>query len=563
MYKTMKNFFGREKAVFSSALFLMAALTAQAQTLKIAGTFVTETTASIHTSEDGCSIVGTVSYDADTKTLTLDNATITCHKANAGREDDTPNHGIQSDVPGLTIKLVGKNEIRVGLGDTNQNEALSLNADAVITSDDGTGFLNMNRNLPIEEGVQYAGHYESVTWVHKNATLTLKNCSVESPDPMHANGTLVIENSVLSLTSDIDDDSNLTWKDIVLKDVKVEVPLNGYYDKGDGTFYTEDDEWYEGPIRIVPAGGGTTPDNPGDPGTEPDDPNASKLDEGNFVTICGVTYTASKDNIQVLNSNLKDNGGYGLLRGTISLDATTKTLTLDNVYLASNDDKYEATPVPLILADTEGLTIVLVGDNELSWNDGVGLQIAKNTTITSNDGTGTLRIGSRYLVEAYGDDIPSELTDPKGIVVDELAKLTIKNCIITLPTGLSGTGRYDYETQVGGILEIDDARLDVTAESLDSYQEAAIMAFKDVVIKNATIVTPNGGSYDAERKLLLNANGTYHKGAVSIVGGHFVGIQTVGYDKGTAETLYNLNGQQVRNNYKGLVIAKGRKYLAK
>ena len=76
--------------------------------------------------------------------------------------------------------------------------------------------------------------------------------------------------------------------------------------------------------------------------------------------------------------------------------------------------------------------------------------------------------------------------------------------------------------------------------------------------------------YDEEGKTLenlINATGqenfSYKVGAGSIVPADPTGISSVVNDKKAAAVTYNLAGQRVSKDYKGIVIKNGAKYIAK
>ena len=115
--------------------------------LKIAGVEVTSANCNNLGSIDGVS--GTVKYDPGSKTLTLDNARIST-------SENTP---IESSIDGLTIKVVGTNNLIAG-----EYSTITINKPVTIT---GGGVLNAKANGNIASGIL-------VFQTH----LTIDNCTV-------------------------------------------------------------------------------------------------------------------------------------------------------------------------------------------------------------------------------------------------------------------------------------------------------------------------------------------------------------------------------------------------
>ncbi len=129
-----------------TGVFLNSATMAQNYNLYIAEVQVTEDNAGDLSVIDG--VEGTVTYDDNTKTLTLDNATIECEVEYAS--------GIKSYIENLKINLVGENTLNSYDGlYSNKATEITGNGSLVVTADEAGIFL------PNE------------------ASLTIKNCSVE------------------------------------------------------------------------------------------------------------------------------------------------------------------------------------------------------------------------------------------------------------------------------------------------------------------------------------------------------------------------------------------------
>ncbi len=147
--------------------------------LYIAGVQVDENNASDLSVIDGVS--STVSYDNDTKTLTLDNVTINTVDNIAIRNEN---------IDDLKIKLIGNNNIT-----TEQNLTLSLKANTEIN---GTGSLMATTN--------WNNGNASAIDISNSSVLTIKNCNVEAYSEKFgiagwgSGESLVINNAVVKAT---------------------------------------------------------------------------------------------------------------------------------------------------------------------------------------------------------------------------------------------------------------------------------------------------------------------------------------------------------------------------
>lgn len=99
---------------------------------------------------------GTASYDPNTKTLTLNNATIT----NGGKSDESPKYGIRvvGDTD-LTIKLSGTNSITLdnggGIFADGSSDNYNIIGDGKLTIDAKWDALyTLNGNISISEGAK-------------------------------------------------------------------------------------------------------------------------------------------------------------------------------------------------------------------------------------------------------------------------------------------------------------------------------------------------------------------------------------------------------------------------
>ena len=129
--KLKKPIRGGVRALLLLVLMLVGATQAKAETfygLKIHKVNVTSENCNDLSVIDGVS--GTVKYDPDTKTLTLENATI----------DDNGSHCIYSETDSLIINVIGKNKL------TN-NYSSAINLTQTLTIIKGGGTLNIETSI--------------------------------------------------------------------------------------------------------------------------------------------------------------------------------------------------------------------------------------------------------------------------------------------------------------------------------------------------------------------------------------------------------------------------------
>ncbi|WP_454891749.1 hypothetical protein, partial [Alloprevotella tannerae] len=262
------------------ALFIaMMALptTAQAQTkydLEICGTWVTS---------DNCSdlsgiygVEGTVKYDPDSKTLTLEGAKLTASLC------------IWSKIDGLTIKVSGANEL-----DARSAVAISVNAPMTIT---GGGTLN---------GKSLA---DCVIYVI-GTNLTIKNCIVNAKGEYGIMGKFGSKEKLLISKATVTAEGKLKWggsickfKEITLEDCAITQPAGARFDESKHAIVLNG-EIVESEVKIVPT----------------------KYD----LFICGT---------QVTSDHCGDLSVIPGVKGSVSYDPYNKTLTLENAKLNVEGD---------------------------------------------------------------------------------------------------------------------------------------------------------------------------------------------------------------------------------
>ena len=267
----LKNTYAAIVALFIAMMALPT--TAQAQTkydLKICGTQVTSDNCGDLSVIDG--VEGTVKYDPDSKTLTLQNA-----KLNA----EGYVYRIESNIDGLTIKVSGTNELNA------EGTAIYLNTPATIT---GGGTLNAK-----SEG--YAAIYAEGT------NLTIKDCIVNAKGKWGiagnsgSNEKLLIKNA--TVTAEGKEGSICDFKEITLEGCAITQPAGARFDEAKHAIVLNGEK-VTSEVKIEPI--------------------VTKYD----LSICGT---------QVTSGNCGDLSGIDGVEGTVKYDPNTKILTLKDAKL--------------------------------------------------------------------------------------------------------------------------------------------------------------------------------------------------------------------------------------
>ena len=239
--------------------------------LKICGTQVTsDNCGDLSVIDD---VEGTVSYDPDNKTLTLEDA-----KLNV--EGD--HSGIESEIDGLTIKVSGTNELNAG-----DWTAITVNAPATIT---GGGTLNVKSE-------ESCGIYAYET------DLTIKDCIVNAKGHWGIAGyegseKLLISNA--TVTAEGGDGSICDFKEITLEDCAITQPAGAVVDNSQGA--------------VVLNGEKVTSE----------------------VKIVQTKYNLEICDTQVTSDNCGDLSVIDGVEGTVSYDPDSKTLILEDAKLNTN-----------------------------------------------------------------------------------------------------------------------------------------------------------------------------------------------------------------------------------
>ena len=378
---------------------LTSASTAMAQTtynLEIAGVQVTSANCSnLSVIPD---VSGTVKYDPTTNVLTLQNATISVNT----------NHAIFSEIDGLTIKVIGTNNLT-----TENYTALYLMEPLTIT---GGGVLNANSGTTC---AIYA----------RETNLTIDGCTVNAKGKWGIAGEngssemLTIKNS--TVTAEGTDGSIIAFASLTLDGCAITQPSGAAFDASLKAVALGGAE-VTSKVVISPTGGGTT------------------------------TYAIYIAGVQVTSANCSDLSVIPDVSGTVKYDPTNKVLTLDGATIQINTSN-------AIDSRIDGLTIKVIGTNNLTTGGNAALGFSKPLTIT---GGGVLNANSGedcgiYVNETNlnidgctvnakgkygiaGKDGSSEMLTIKNSTVTaegtagsiaDFAGLTLDRCAITQPAG--------------------------------------------------------------------------------------------------------------------------------
>ena len=312
--------------------------------IRVAGVKVTSDNCSNITGEG---ISGKVSYDPETRTMTLEDATI----------DVTDSNGIelnimfsQLDGDDFTLVLKGDNKILVKQTDTVVRHAIQS---FVTTYIKGPGTLESNDDFEVQDDCYISGGCK-ITGIYFHT------------DDYYGTGyTFSVSGADTKLDMQSDYSGVIGYDHFVLNDgLKIIRPKDGYYDTDEK--YVVDANG-ERAVRLKIAS------------TEDEEDNWP------FIMVAGQLVT--KDNA----SNVTGEG----IGGKVSYDPATATLTLDNTIVSCSDDN------SIIMSDDGGtidhFTIKLIGDNHISNPREVSSswQFYLNTTIT---GPGALNLeGAIYI----------------------------------------------------------------------------------------------------------------------------------------------------------------------
>lgn len=435
---------------------------------------------------------GNITYDKDTKTITLDNAVINC-------SGSTNKYAFYANSDGVKVNLVGDNTISA----SGATSGMFLYDNAVIT---GEGKLTVTSAYAT--GVYFRGPatISGCTLDVTGYTRGIVGSYVDIPSKEIWNTDLTIDNA--SVTTQVTGNGYPTYnlKSLTLKDCAILQPQGAYF--------------YANKHNIV---------------------FSRTLSDIKDKIVIGkvVDYGVNVGTVAVDNTNNEDITGEGI-SGWVSYDPDTKTLTLHNATISS--DKPLRYSVIYFIEDD--MTLNLVGNNSVSTSGDMvhAISFSGNGTIT----------GSGKLTARCDKDV--------AIVLGGNA--TISNCTLDIKSkGACIAGKYINhagDASWGSDVVIDNAN--ITAETQEN--QPPLSHFKSLALKNCGIVDPAGAAFDAEKHQIIGKNGNEVTGKI-VISNSTTGIDATLLDNEELNNapLYNLAGQRVGKNYKGIVIQKGKKVV--
>lgn len=359
--------------------------------IKVAGVEVTSNMRYDLTEIPGVS--GKVSFDPNTRTLTLENATI---------EADVDDYAIYNEsCSDLNIEVIGTCRIS-----TSEYAAIGICESTSIYGDNGSNlFLDVQT-------------WACAIYLDK-APLDIVNCTVEAEGAnwgIAGNGedteVLTIRNSVVKVNIKKKDDgcaSIYNIGNLVLDGCSIIEPSGAAYDKT---------------LKSVALNGEVVKDK---------------------VVIAPKNYGIKVANVEVTEANCKDLVGITGVSGKVSFDPATKTLTLDNATITIS----EGNDTGIANNEVDDLTIKLIGENKVTTKK-TSLGLFKPTTITGN---GSLYVTSENYCGIDMKDTPITIEDTRLYVKSgmygiagysgvEPEVLTIRNSNVEVEGTIEGSLTY-------------------------------------------------------------------------------------------------------------------------
>ena len=503
------------------ALLLSNVSTARSQSIYVEGTYISLSESNPNVLEgkgegrDGC-----VSYDAETKTLTLNNAIL------KSREQSSRLTIMDTKSDTVTVRLVGENSML----------AFATNTVRITDSNvrlTGTGSLSVS-NGNEDRLVTFTVGGPAASLLIDSTTLIV-NGSLQNPE---CDANLVINHSTVKA-------GGTAFKQITLNDCYLSEPEGAFVGSGEDQVGT-----YQG---IADQDG--------------------KIAKSYTILPGSITmYPIEVNGVKVSSKNQENVlAGQGVGRdGAVRYDAETKTLTLENANLTTKDDI-----VMLFINEfgSETLTINLIGKNHIESHsnalalinstvritgsgslesistdsnhmgiaplgEGANL-IISNTTVTAKGGVGIYdpNLGATITIEN------SKVSVEGGVVAKTI---TLKDCFVELPTGGSvGEGSTKDGTKMMGVWDT-SGKLALSCVILpESHRSIAPVEFSEVTIQfhSVTKELQVSGLTAGERaylfdmtgvavaELVADAEGTATQSLAQLPAGNYLVVTTKGSHK--------------------------------
>ena len=243
-------------------------------------------------------------------------------------------------------------------------------------------------------------------------------------------------------------------------------------------------------------------------------------------------------NITVAGRKVNSRSKNYILGGSdksVTYNPTTNILTLDHATISATGESVSG-----ISSSKSGLTIKLVGTNNVSSEESTGLRLTAKATIE-----GTSASSSTLNV-----------TSPTSIIGVMFCNTTIKNCSLTANTHISAM-KFDSHGAVS-----------LTSVTVDNANISAkgMRGMSSLTLTGCGIAEPSGANFNAETGEICYAGTTTRvsDGVKILVGA--TGIEDTEAVEASADDnakIYDLRGIEVDSSYKGFVIKNGRKYVQK
>jgi hypothetical protein len=249
------------------------------------------------------------------------------------------------------------------------------------------------------------------------------------------------------------------------------------------------------------------------------------------------TYDLYVAGTQVTDKNKADVLGDG----TVSYDPETNTLTLNNAHIvATGESGVEGYGIDVynnLTGFLPDFTIKLEGENSIESLVAIQAGTSYNKSIVFIKGPGSLRctgLWGFYLNSTY------------DLIISDGAMVTVE-----------GTDGYAIFTST---LTVSGAETVLYMKGAETYRGSS------PVLEDGLIIgMPVGAYYDTETHQLVDAEGEVITNQWVIIASqdYIDGVETLSSSPLKGDGIFNLAGQKVDANYKGIVIQNGRKVLKK
>ena len=406
---------------------------------KIAGTQVTSANCNDLSVIDGVS--GKVNYDHTTKTLTLDNATIS--NKNTVDEDDWEKvargkaAGIFNEVDGLTIRLVGNNTVtsEKSIGVWNDNSKITFTGD---------GKLAVNGSTTSNDNFYKAG-------ILNGGSIIVSGCTLEASGGVYGltQGNWKFDRCTVRAKGGGSSDnenagsiSEVHW--YWFTNCAITVPKGTYWKNlvsGFSSLFSADNKVVTDWVTIEPI-------------TEYE------------LWVAGTRVTLDNCN------NLSAIDGVS---GTVKYDDNTKILTLENASILNTTEEYGDGRGSGINSGIDRLTIHVIGNNTITSEKSVGVWNGNHCGLFIA-GDGNLKVNGST----------TENRNDLSVGILNHGTITVKGCSLEASSGTCGLA--------GGNWEFDrcTVRAKGGGSSNDTYAGSVSWLYKQPKFKGCAITVPEG-----------------------------------------------------------------------